>query len=88
MTTLQRLAEDVFSEGAEYYWDGEAIAWWKVRLMDDGSAIYLSDFEMAQLNDEAGDLFDERIWAAKDTYGCYTSQEIADLDGPWREVPV
>ena len=71
MTTLEQLAADVFSEGREYYG-------LRNTNVCDGKSQYIgrfSDYEMAQLNDLASEIYDGRR--------CGYLPD-ADCDGPWR----
>jgi len=57
MTTLQQLAVDVFSEGAEYGYGGDLLIIWTGENVPSG--ITLTDFEVAQLNDIACEMFEK-----------------------------
>jgi hypothetical protein len=55
--TLRQLAEDVFSEGAEVYNVSNSF-----EVLIDGRWRRFSDFEIAQLNDIASEMWRRRRW--------------------------
>ena len=74
MTTLEQMAVDVFSEGADLGY--EAPFWVYFGEKDESEHETISVFEMAQLNDMAIEIWSRRI-CTDDFY------EFVN-DGPWR----
>jgi hypothetical protein len=90
MTTKEQMAIDVFSGGVEirYHMDGYYRTYVYIDLpFYEEPQLEMqrkfSDYEMAELNDLAVEMWNERILSDEDP-DFFTQDEIEDIDGPWR----